>query len=77
MPPDPIYTLLYNTAADKSSVFYCPFEIFPCVVKRYDPFSLKKEENEWYNVFVRLETSLKRSEGLMKTVGSRRRIFSR
>ena len=44
MPTDPIYTLLYNTAADKSSVFYCPFEIFPCVVKRYDPFSFTKEE---------------------------------
>jgi len=27
-----------------------------CVVKRYDPFSLKKEENERYNVFIRLET---------------------
>ena len=44
MPTDPIYTVLYNTAADKSSVFYCPFEIFPCVVKRYDPFSFKKKK---------------------------------
>ena len=46
--------------------------MFDCFYGRF-----KKEENEWYNVFVRLETSLKRSEGLMKTVGSRRRIFSR
>ena len=46
-----------------------------CVVKRYDPFSLKKEENEWYNVFIRLETSLRRSERRMKIVGSRRQLL--
>ena len=36
--------------------FLCRKRLFLCVVKRYDPFSLKKEENERYNVFIRPET---------------------
>lgn len=39
------------------------------------PIFFKKEENEWYNVFIRLETSLRRSERRMKTVGSRRQLL--
>ena len=43
----------YITLQYKGQAFFMP-KI--CVVKRYDPFSLKKEENERYNVFIRLET---------------------
>ena len=43
----------YITPQYKGQAFFMP-KI--CVVKRYDPFSLKKEENERYNVFIRLET---------------------
>ena len=41
----------------------------------YWQVSFKKEENEWYNVFIRLEMSLRRSERRMKTVGSRRQLL--
>lgn len=44
----------YITLQYKGQAFFMP-KI--CVVKRYDPFSLKKEENERYNVFIRLEIS--------------------
>lgn len=30
------------------------FRRFVYVVKRYEPFSSKKEETKWYNVFIRL-----------------------
>ena len=44
--------------------------MFDCFYGRF-----KKEENEWYNVFIRLEMSLRRSERRMKTVGLRRQLL--